>query len=173
MCLYVGPIHQVSGTVLGSCRIEIHFPKRRRKRTKEKTAKSGKSNLWVGLKGRMWWRSSMAVCMLWEKNIPDISLEVVLQPQWWHRGLVREMMWVWTLIDCESCAGLFLISHSLRALKLCPMGTWIAWWKYSRAACARSVLGMPFFCHSFYMWLREMVAFRVRRKVWPNSSMIN
>lgn len=28
-------------------------------------------------------------------------------------------------IDCESCAVLFLISHSLGAPKLYPMGTWI------------------------------------------------
>lgn len=171
MCLYVGSIHQVSGTALGSCRIEIHFPKRRRKRTKEKKDKKWKkkSLSWVERVDVVEEQHGSVYAV--EKKIPDISLEVFLQPQWWHRGLVMEMMWVWTLTDCESCAVLFLISLSLWAPKLYPVGTWIGWWKYSRAAHARNVLGMPF--STIYMWLREMVAFRERRKVWPHSSMIN
>lgn len=36
MCIDVGPVHQGSGTTLGSFVIETHFLKRRRKRKKEK-----------------------------------------------------------------------------------------------------------------------------------------
>lgn len=38
MCIYVGPVHQVSGTTLGSFVIETHFLKSR-KRKKEKREK--------------------------------------------------------------------------------------------------------------------------------------
>lgn len=40
MCIYVGPVHQVSGTTLGSFVIETHFLKRSRKRKKEKREKN-------------------------------------------------------------------------------------------------------------------------------------
>lgn len=130
MCLSAGPTHQVSGTVLGSCRIEIHFPKRRRKRTKEKKTKSGKRNAWVRFEeegcgeGAAW---QCACCG--EKDTRHKFGGSFAAPVVWFRELVREMMWVWTLIDCKSCAVLFLISHNLWALKLYPVGTWIGWCK--------------------------------------------
>lgn len=62
--------------------IEIHFPKRRRKRTKEKKTKSGKRNLLSWVKGKDVLEERHGSVHAVEKKIPDISLEVVLQPQW-------------------------------------------------------------------------------------------
>lgn len=85
MCLYVGPIHQVSGTALGSFVIEMHFLKRRRKRKKEIEKNWKKKSLNLAERKRSGREAWQCVCCGEKKKkrkIPDTSLETVLQANW-------------------------------------------------------------------------------------------
>lgn len=62
--------------------------------------------------------------------------------------LVMKQTWVLILLGWESCGTAFVISHSLWALKLSPLGTGAGWWKYRTRACARNV-----FRNAFFLWL--------------------
>lgn len=76
MCVYIGPIYQVSGTTLASFVIEMHFLKRRRKRKKKKKNIKKKEKEISEFGWKIWQRRGMAVRMLWKKKkgeIPDTS----------------------------------------------------------------------------------------------------